>query len=100
MLRLSLTCSTFDAPGITINPIINIYFKLSVQFLMSESDGLELKRCPSNQFPEFAFCSSNFPLSPKPLELEVQNGITVFPSKLFAFTNVSTGHAAIPHHIG
>ena len=30
----------------------------------------------------------------------MQNGITVFPVKSFALTNVSTGHAAIPHQIG
>lgn len=29
---------------------------------MSESDGLDLKRCPSNQFPPFASSASNSPL--------------------------------------
>ena len=77
-----------------------IYFKLSVHSLISESDGLALKRCPSNQFPELASSASNSPLLPKPDDVDVQNGITVFPLKSFALTNVSTGHAAIPHHIG
>lgn len=39
------------------------------------------------------------PLSPKPELEEVQKGTTVFPVKSFAFTKLSTGHAAIPHHI-
>lgn len=76
------------------------YFKLSVQLFMSESDGLELNLCPSNQFPLFAFSASNSPLSSKPDDDDVQNGITVFPLKSFASTKVSTGHAAIPHQIG
>ena len=76
------------------------YCKLSVQLSTSESDGLDLKRCPSNQVPPFASSSSKSPLSPKPEDDDVQNGITVFPVKSFAFTKVSTGHAAIPHHIG
>ena len=67
---------------------------------MSESDGLDLKRCPSCQFPVPASCASKSPLCPKPDEEDVQNGITVFPVKSFSFTKVSTGHAAIPHHIG
>ena len=33
-------------------------------------------------------------------DAEVQNGITVLPLKLLAFTKVSTGQAAISHHIG
>ena len=32
-----------------------------------------------------------------PDDEDVQNGITVFPVKSLASTNVSTGHAAIPH---
>lgn len=67
---------------------------------MSESDGLDLKRCPSNQFPPFASSANNSPLCSRPDEDDVQNGITVFPSKSFAFTKVSTGYAAIPHQIG
>ena len=39
-------------------------------------------------------------LSPKPELAEVANGITVLPVKSFASTNVSTGHAAIPHQMG
>ncbi len=73
-----------------------IYFMLSVQELISESDGFDLKRCPSNQFPPLASSASNSPLCPKPDDDDVQNGITVFPLKSFALTNVSTGHAAIP----
>ena len=52
---------------------------LSVHSWMSESDGLDLKQCPSNQFPPFASCSNNSPLCPKSDEDDVQNGITVFP---------------------
>lgn len=79
---------------------IQYYFRLSVHSLISESDGLELKRCPSSQFPEPAASASNSPLCPKLDEADVQNGITVFPSKLFASTNVFTGQAATPHQIG
>lgn len=67
---------------------------------MSESDGFDLKRCPSSQFPPFASSASKSPLCPNPDDDDVQNGITVFPLKSFALTKVSTGHAAIPHHIG
>lgn len=70
--------------------------KLSVHIFMSTSDGLDVKRCPCIQFPDFASLSSSSPLCPSPEDAEVQNGITVFPLKSFAFTNVSTGHAAIP----
>ena len=76
------------------------YFKLSVHFWISESDALELNLCPSFQFPEPAICSSIFPLWPNPDDEDVQNGITVFPSKLLSFTKLFIGHAAIPHHIG
>ena len=76
------------------------YFILSIQSLISLSVGLDLKRYPSSQFPPFASFSSIFPLCPKPDDDEVQNGITLFPLKSFVFTNVSTGHAAIPHQIG
>lgn len=31
---------------------------------------------------------------------EVQKGMTVLPVKSLALTNVSTGHAAMPHQIG
>lgn len=67
---------------------------------MSESDGFDLNLCPSSQVPPLASFSSNSPLSPNPDDDDVQNGITVFPLKSLAFTNVSTGHAAIPHQIG
>lgn len=40
------------------------------------------------------------PLSPMPLLAEVQKGMTVLPVKSLALTNVSTGHAAMPHQIG
>ena len=76
------------------------YFKLSVQDFISESDGDELKRWPSAQVPPFASCDNNFPLWPKPDDEDVQNGITVFPLKSLALTNVFVGHAAIPHQIG
>ena len=39
-------------------------------------------------------------LLPKPEEDDVANGITVFPVKSLFCTKPSTGHAAIPHHIG
>ena len=68
--------------------------------LISESEGFSLNLCPSNQFPPLASSSNNSPLWPNPDDVEVQNGITVFPLKSFAFTNVSTGQAAIPHQIG
>ena len=73
---------------------------LSVNSFISASDGFSLNLCPSCQFPPFASSASKSPLLPKPDDAEVQNGITVFPLKSFAFTNVSTGHAAIPHQIG
>ena len=76
------------------------YFKLSVQSLIVESEGLELKRWPFCQLPPFASFWSFVPLSPKPDEAEVQKGITVLLEKSLALTNVSTGHAAIPHQIG
>lgn len=85
---------------IYIYKLFLFYSKLSVHVLMSELDAPELKRCPSNQFPPFASLSNNSPLCPNPLDAEVQNGITVFPRKLFSLTKVSTGHAAIPHQIG
>lgn len=44
--------------------------------LISESDGLDLKRCPSSQFPPFASSASKSPLCPKPDDDDVQNGIT------------------------
>ena len=44
--------------------------------LISESDGLDLKRCPSSQFPPFASSASKSPLCPKPDD-DVQNGITL-----------------------
>lgn len=62
------------------------YFMLSIHLLISASNALELKRCPSSQFPDFASCSSNSPLWPNPDDAEVQNEITVFPAKSFAFT--------------
>lgn len=40
---------------------------------------------------------SKFPLSPNPEEVDVANGITVFPSKSLSCTKLFTGHAAIPH---
>ena len=67
---------------------------------MSESDALELNLCISCQSPELASFCNIFPLWPKPDDDEVQNGIAFFPSKLLAFTKVSTGHAAIFHQIG
>ena len=70
------------------------------QFLTSSSDTPELKRIPSCQSPPPAFSSRSSPLSPKPELAEVQNGITVFPAKSFVSTKLSTGHAAIPHHMG
>lgn len=76
------------------------YFKLSVHDFISELDAPELKRCPSIQLPVFAFLASKSPLLPKPLDAEVQKGITVFPLKLFSLTKLSTGQAAIPHQIG
>ena len=45
--------------------------------LISESDGLDPKRCPSNQFPAFAPSASKSPLCPKPDDDDVQNGITL-----------------------
>ena len=44
--------------------------------LISESDWLDPKRCPSNQFPAFAPSASKSPLCPKPADDDVQNGIT------------------------
>ena len=73
---------------------------LSVHSLMSESDGLELKRCPSSQLPVPASSFSNPPLCPKEDDADVQNGIMVLPVKSLALTKVSTGHAATPHQIG
>lgn len=42
------------------------YFKLSVHASTSESEGLDLNLCPSNQDPEFASSESNSPLCPNP----------------------------------
>lgn len=44
--------------------------------------------------------SKFFPLFPRPLDAEVQNGITVLPLKSLALTKVFTGQATIPHQIG
>ncbi len=52
--------------------------------------------CPSIRFPLPAICAKSSSLSPSPKDDDVQNGITVFPSKLLP----STGHVAIPHQIG
>ena len=80
--------------------MVLFYCKLSIQAFISESDGFDLKRCPSSQLPVPASSASNSPLWPNPDEDDVQNGITVFPVKSFAATKVFTGHAAIPHQIG
>lgn len=55
---------------------------------------------PSSQFPLSAMDSKFFPLFPRPLDAEVQNGITILPLKSLALTKVFTGQAAIPHQIG
>ena len=60
----------------------------------------EGKRWPSCQSPVPASAASCAPLSPMPLLAEVQKGMTVLPVKSLALTNVSTGHAAMPHQIG
>lgn len=60
----------------------------------------EGKRWPSCQSPVSASAASCVPLSPMPLLAEVQKGMTVLPVKSLALTNVSTGHAAMPHQIG
>lgn len=74
--------------------------RLSTHSVTSLCDTPEEKRSPSSQLPVPASSSSSSPLCPRPEEEEVQNGITVFPVKSFACTNVSTGHAAMPHQIG
>lgn len=48
----------------------------------------------------FVAWASILPLSPNLLKAEVQKGITVFPSKLFALTKMSTVQTGIPHQIG
>lgn len=74
--------------------------RLSSHSCTSPSLTLERKRIPSCQSPVPASSASSCPLSPKPELAEVANGITVLPVKSFASTNVSTGHAAIPHQMG
>lgn len=74
--------------------------RLSSHSCISPSLTLERKRIPSCQSPVPASSASSCPLSPKPELAEVANGITVLPVKSFASTNVSTGHAAIPHQMG
>lgn len=76
------------------------YFILSVNSLISLSDGLEENICPVSHLPPLASSSNNFPLLPIPEEADVQKGITVLFVKSFALTNVFTGQAAIPHQIG
>ena len=51
---------------------------------MSSTEALELKRCPFNQLPLFAILDKFSPLCPKPLDADVQNGITVLLVKSFA----------------
>ena len=58
------------------------------------------KRLPVCQSPVPASAASCVPLSPMSLLPEVQKGMTVLPVKSLALTNVSTGHAAMPHQIG
>ena len=64
------------------------------------SDALDGNLLPESQLPEPAACLSSSPLFPMPELEEVQNGMTVFPAKSFAFIKPSTGHAAIPHQMG
>ena len=74
--------------------------KLSTQSTTSASSTPDRNLMPSCQSPVPARSASRVPLSPIPDEEEVQNGITVLPVKSLFSTNVSTGHAAMPHQIG
>lgn len=76
------------------------YFILSVNSLISLSDGLDENLCPVSHLPPLASFSNSFPLLPISEEADVQKGITVLLVKSFALTNVFTGQAAIPHQIG
>ena len=59
-----------------------------------------LKRFPSIQVPLPARDSMFGPLLPMPLPPDVQNGITVIPSKLYFSTKVSRIRGSSPHQIG
>lgn len=64
------------------------------------SFSFELNLLPSSQVPVSLRLFSFFTLSPKGLDADVQNGITVLPVKLFSLTKLFTGHAAMPYQIG
>ena len=76
------------------------HFSPSIQDFRSSSDTFPLKRFPSSQVPLPARASMLGPLRPIPLLAEVQNGITVIPSKLYFSTKVSIIRGSSPHQIG
>ena len=57
----------------------------------------EVVEVASSAEANYTYIPKNFTI---PEDADVQNGITVFPLKSLASTNVFTGQAAIPHHIG
>lgn len=73
--------------------------RVSSQACTSSAVTREEKRIPSSHSPLPASSANSSPLSPRSELEEVQKGITVLPVKSLASTNVSTGQAAMPHHI-
>lgn len=67
-------------------------FKFGYKFFRCSKllNALELNLCPSNQVPPLAIFSRFLPLLPKPLDAEVQKGITVLLVKTFSLTKLST----------
>ena len=54
---------------------------------------LDENLCPSCQVPVLAISANNLPLLPRPLDVDVQNGITVFPVKSLSKIKLFTGQS-------
>ena len=85
---------------VSLTPGSFLYCNSSIQDFTSSSVVPAQNLLPSSQFPLPALSARFCPLLPIPLLLEVQNGITVIPSKLQLSTKVSMMRGSSPHQIG
>ena len=79
---------------------MGMMFKSGIQSFISSSEIPALSLLPASQFPLPACEARLLPLLPIGLLPEVQNGMTVLPSKSCASTNVLMILGASPHQIG